>query len=73
MNTNTRLKQTRIARDLSQDELAEIVGCNQSWIAHLETGGKRPSRAVARRVAAALGTDAPALFGQDIERRRKLR
>jgi transcriptional regulator with XRE-family HTH domain len=41
MNTNIFLKQTRIARDLSQDELAEIVDCDQSWIAHLETGGKR--------------------------------
>ena len=45
------LKQQRKARDLSQAELAKLVGCATITIRKIEAGELRPSRQVAERMA----------------------
>jgi predicted ATPase/DNA-binding XRE family transcriptional regulator len=45
------LRQTRIARDLTQEALAEIVGCATQTIRSFEIGRRRPSREMAARLA----------------------
>jgi transcriptional regulator with XRE-family HTH domain len=44
----------RIARGLTQAQLAEMVGTKQPSIARLESGASQPSVAFLRKVAAAL-------------------
>ena len=48
------LKQRRKQLDLTQDELAEQVGCSAETIGKLEAGGRRPSKTIAHRLADAL-------------------
>jgi transcriptional regulator with XRE-family HTH domain len=57
------LRQARGARDLTQEALAEAVGCATQTIRSFEIGRRRPSRAMAERIAAVLG-----LSGEDRER-----
>jgi transcriptional regulator with XRE-family HTH domain len=47
----------RIARGMSQQELAEAVGTTQSAIARLETGGRPPRIDTLLRIADALDCD----------------
>ena len=46
----------RIARGLTQAQLAQLIGTKQPSIARLESGASHPSEAFLREVAAALGT-----------------
>ena len=46
----------RIARGLTQAQLARLVGTKQPSIARLESGTSQPSVAFLQKVAAALGT-----------------
>ncbi len=48
------VKQLRAALDLTQDLLAERVGCSVETIRKVESGERRPSRQVAERMAQAL-------------------
>jgi transcriptional regulator with XRE-family HTH domain len=48
------LKQRRHALDLTQEEVAEQVGCATETIRKLEAGGRRPSKEIAQRLAAQL-------------------
>ena len=50
------LKKFRKQQGLSQKELAQVVGVNQTMIAHIENGVKIPSLAVSFELAAALNT-----------------
>lgn len=45
----------RIARGLTQTQLAQLVGTKQPSIARLESGASQPSMAFLQKVAAALG------------------
>ena len=45
------LKQQRKTLDLTQDELAERVGCSIDLIRKIEAGSRRPSRYIAERMA----------------------
>jgi predicted ATPase/DNA-binding XRE family transcriptional regulator len=49
------LRQIRAARDLTQEALAEAVGCATQTIRSLELGRRRPSREMAERIASVLG------------------
>ena len=49
--------QQRVARNLSQRELAELVGTTQSAIARLEAGGRPPRIDTLLRIAEALDCD----------------
>ena len=50
------LKKFRKQQGLSQKELAQVVGVNQTMIAHIENGVKIHSLAVSLELAAALNT-----------------
>ncbi len=48
---NVWVKQRRRALDLTQEDLAECVGCSRATIQKIEEGERRPSRQVALRLA----------------------
>jgi predicted ATPase/class 3 adenylate cyclase/Tfp pilus assembly protein PilF len=52
------LKQRRKARDLTQEQLAEQVGCAVETIRKIEQNARRPSREIAERLALALAIPA---------------
>jgi LuxR family maltose regulon positive regulatory protein len=52
------LKQRRKASDLTQEQLAERVGCAAETIRKIEADARRPSRAIADRLAHVLGVPA---------------
>ena len=49
------LKARRRARDLTQAELADQVGCTTATIKKIEQDQRRPSKEIAERLAEALG------------------
>src|SRR5215216_4006662 len=49
------MKRLRAAHDLTQEQLAEQVGCAAQTVRMLETGRRRPSREMALRLADVLG------------------
>ena len=51
---NTWIKQRRHALDLTQEELAERVGCSGITIQKIELGYRRPSKQIAQRLAECL-------------------
>jgi transcriptional regulator with XRE-family HTH domain len=55
----TWLRQARIARDLTQEALAEQVGCSTQTVRAFESGRRRPSREMAVRLAAILELSQP--------------
>src|SRR5947209_4797150 len=48
------VKRRRRALDLTQLELAKLVGCSESAILKIELGQRRPSRQIAERLVACL-------------------
>jgi transcriptional regulator with XRE-family HTH domain len=53
----TRLKQARLARNMTQRELAELIGRDRSFISHLERGSEGASVRTWDRIEAVLGID----------------
>lgn len=53
------VKERRRSRDLTQERLAELVGCAVVTLKRIEYGTLRPSRQVAERLAEALAVPAP--------------
>ena len=58
-----KLRQSRQARKLSQDKLADLIGVSQPYIAELERGLKRPSVEVLVKLCGVLGCSADFLLG----------
>jgi putative transcriptional regulator len=58
----TRIKELRARYDLTQDDLARIVGVRRETILFLEKGRYNPSLLLAHKVAKALGTTIDDLF-----------
>src|SRR3712207_2970533 len=52
------LRQLRTEHDLTQEALAEIVGCSAQTVRSFESGRRRPSREMAARLAEVLGLPA---------------
>jgi predicted transcriptional regulator len=59
----------RLARGLSQKQLAERLGTSQSYVARLEAGQIDPQFSTVRRVCSELGIDL-ARFARALEARR---
>jgi putative transcriptional regulator len=59
---NNNLKLLRQALDLSQQQLAEIVGCSRQTIISIETGCKNPSVEIALKISYALNTTVDQIF-----------
>lgn len=51
------VRRRRRARDLTQQQLGDLVGCATITVRKIETGERRPSRAMAERLADVLGVD----------------
>jgi transcriptional regulator with XRE-family HTH domain len=69
-----RLRELRIARNLTQGELADRCGSNRPFISNLERGVKVPSLTMILRLAEALKCRACELvdvFDQDIAMKRR--
>lgn len=58
----TRIKEFRARKNLTQAELADMVGVRRETIVFLESGKYNPSLKLAHQVAKALGTTIDALF-----------
>ena len=66
------LKRLRMARQLTQAQLAQAVGCNQGTISKLERGGKNVTLEMIERIARRLDVEPWELFGIDGVRQRYL-
>ena len=66
-NTQTRLKELRTAKHITQDRLAEITGLNRVTIARWECTGRGMSLKSAMKIAAALGCTIDDLLPEDTE------
>ena len=58
----TRIKELRARHDLTQDELAEIVGVTRQTMLYLEKGKYNPSLILAHKVAKALKSSIQEVF-----------
>lgn len=66
---DTKLRRIRLARLISQIELARRAGISRQALSAIETDTYQPGVEVALRLAAELGTTVEALFGRDREDR----
>ena len=55
MSIGSRIKELRIKRGITQEELAQKIGSNKSYISRVETGKTEPKVSTFYRIAAALG------------------
>ena len=62
MNLTNRLKQLRLKKDLSQQQLADMVNCSRQTIISIETSCKNPSVEMALKLSVALNTPVNELF-----------
>lgn len=51
------MRERRAAAKKTLKELALLVGVSECYISQIETGARRPSVPIAKRIAAALGFD----------------
>lgn len=58
----TTFRDLRRRHEMTQAELAQLVGVTQAAVGHIEVGRKRPSIAIAVKLAAALGVTVDALL-----------
>lgn len=61
-----KIKELRKARNMTQFDLAQAANISQSLVTLIETGQRRPSVSVAKRIAAALGFDWTEFFKDTI-------
>ncbi len=62
---NLRMKLARIEQDLSQQELADLVGVTRQTIGLIEKGRYNPSLHLCLRIARTLNTTLDQLFWED--------
>lgn len=62
MALKTRIREYRARKDLSQEELAQMVGVRRETIVHLEKGRYNPSLKLAWDIARALDATIDELF-----------
>lgn len=64
---NLRMKAARAARNLSQQQLAELVGVSRQTINAIEKGDYNPTFRLCRTICRALGTTLDELFWTEEE------
>jgi transcriptional regulator with XRE-family HTH domain len=57
------IRQTRLARGLSQERVAHGADLHPTWISHIE-GGSNPAWGTVKRIASALGVEVSELAKQ---------
>lgn len=62
------IRQTRLARGLSQEQVAHGADLHPTWLSHIE-GGSNPAWGTVRRIASSLGVEVSelALLAEKIE------
>lgn len=63
MTLGMRIKNKRIEKGLTQDDIAKHLGMGRSNVGHIENGRTMPSAEVLAKIAAFLGTTANELLG----------
>ncbi len=61
------LKEYRLSKDLTQQDLADIVNIDVTSIGKYENGKRRPSYEVAKKIAEVLGFDWTEFFNEKVE------
>lgn len=67
-----RIRSVRLAKRLTQEQLAEAVGVGVTHISHIETGNSIPSLQVMLDIINTLGCSADELFCVEVDRARPL-
>lgn len=67
MAKNLALKLARVQKDLTQKDLAEIVGVSRQTINAIEKGEYNPTIRLCRKLCRVLGKSLDELFGEDDE------
>ncbi|MBR2407891.1 MAG: helix-turn-helix transcriptional regulator [Lachnospiraceae bacterium] len=62
---NLKLKSARAALDLSQQELADLVGVSRQTISSIEKGDYNPTINLCRAICKVLGKTLDELFGEE--------
>lgn len=62
LKVGVRIKKLRKALNLTQEVLAEKLGVTSNHLSYIETGARRPSLPLARKIAGELKTDLGKLF-----------
>lgn len=62
LKIGVRIKKMRNGLDLTQEKLAEKLGITSNHLSYIETGARRPSLPLARKIARELKTDLGKLF-----------
>lgn len=57
-----KLKEVRLKKDLSQGDVARILGVHRTYISGLERGVRNPSLLTVNKIAKALGVNAKELI-----------
>lgn len=68
MLKNINLKTARVAKDLRQYELADLLGVKQSAVSHWESGRNYPTVDIAIKIAEILDKDVVYLFKKSEEK-----
>lgn len=56
------IKLARVAKDYTQEKLAQLIGCSTVFISEIEKGKKRPSLETLHRISVELGVGIDELF-----------
>jgi transcriptional regulator with XRE-family HTH domain len=66
LQIGARMKHARILAGKRMRDLADAVGCTESMVSKIESGGVVPSLAMLQRLVAALDRDMSSFFGSDL-------
>lgn len=67
MAVGTGIRFVRIARKLSQKDIAKMAGCSPNYLSMIETGKKQPSVGLLEKIAQVLDVPVSYLFAMGIE------
>lgn len=67
MGKNKKMKIARVEKDLSQDQLAALVGVTRQTISMIESGKFNPSLQLCISICRALDRTLDGLFWEDVE------
>lgn len=66
-NLGNRIKEERQRARLTQEKLAELVGCNESYIGQIERGAKNPSLEIIVNISNALNVTVDYLLADNVK------
>jgi putative transcriptional regulator len=68
----TALVEARTAKNMSQEDLAQAVGCSQQYVSMIEAGTRTPGLPMAKQIASVVGVPVDRLFPDIVEALRAL-